>query len=61
MKPNNKMVILIGKKFLSGKNLVTSEKLVTFLGLSFQIKRTFMSGTAFFLEKVVLLVWDFSN
>ena len=61
MKPNNKIVILIRKKFLLGKNLVTSEKLVTSLRLSFQIKRTFMSGTASFLKKVVLLLWDFSN
>ena len=44
-----------------GKNLVTSEKLVTFSRLIFQIrhffrpifkiKRTFMSGTAFFPEE----------
>ena len=48
-------------KFSSGKNLVTSEKLVTFPRLIFQIrhfsrpiskvKRTFMSGTTFFPEK----------
>ena len=38
-------------KFSSGKNLVTSEKLVTFPWPIFKIKRTFMSGTAFFLEK----------
>ena len=48
-------------KFSSGENLVTSEKLVTFPRLIFQIrhfsrpifkvKRTFMSGTAFFPEK----------
>ena len=47
---------LLGKK-MSGKNLVTSEKLVTFPRLIFQIrhfsltnfeiKRTFMSGTVF--------------
>ena len=58
-------------KFSSGKNLVTSEKFVTFSRLICQIrhfprpilkiKRTFMSGTAFFQRKVVLLVWDFSN
>ena len=58
-------------KFSLGKHLVTSEKLVTFPRLIFQIrhfprpifkiKRTFMSGSAFFQRKVVLLVWDFSN
>ena len=38
-------------KILSGKYLVTSEKLVTFPRPIFKIKRTFMSGTAFFPEK----------
>ena len=49
------------EKFSLGKNLVTSEKLVTFPRPTFKIKRAFMSGTAFFQRKVVLLVWDFSN
>ena len=39
------------RKISSGKNLVTSEKLVTFPRPIFKIKRTFMSGTAFFPEK----------
>ena len=58
---------LSGKK-KSGKNLVTSEKLVTFPRLIFQIrhfsrpifkiKRTFMSRTAFFPEKSCSLPWN---
>ena len=66
---------LLGKKksgkIFVRKNLVTSEKqslfpdqffkFVTFPRPIFKIKRTFMSGTAFFQTKVVLLVSDFSN
>ena len=46
-------------KFSSGKNLVTSEKLVTFPRPIFKIKRTFMSGTAFFPEKNCSLSLEF--
>ena len=49
-------------KFSSWKNLVTSEKLVTFLWPIFKIKRSFIIGTIFFFQrKIVLLVWDFST
>ena len=48
-------------KCSSEKNLVTSEKLVTFTGPIFKIKRAFMSGTVFFQRNVVHLVWGSSN
>ena len=43
----------------SGKNLVTSEKFVTFPRPIFKIKRNFMSGTAFFPEKSCSLSLEF--